>query len=190
MLSQKARAEFARCMQQPSMHASRWNNAWLQLCFDLFVEPQTNAWYSLQLWPRAKHDMDMQRTPALTVMRHNIDLDADGRRAGRSDAAPVSDVQSVLVIDYLDTSSWNDPTAISNLENRVRSQTAHILEMHAGEYGYGQGAVYFILAVGQSWRFGMRDKEGFKYISNWHSSIEGLEARRDLQRLVDAVERL
>ena len=102
----------------------------------------------------------------------------------------MSDVQSVVIVDYIDSSSWNDPSAISGLERRVRAQTAHLLEMHPGEYGYGRNAVFFVLAVGQSWRFGMRDADGFKYISNWHGSIDSLEARRDLQRLVDAVERL
>ncbi|KAL5528785.1 hypothetical protein ACEPAF_7922 [Sanghuangporus sanghuang] len=140
--------------------------------------------------------MDMHRTPALTVMRHNIDLRTANNNgepsapSSSSEFAPVSDVQSVVVIDYIDSSSWNDPNAISGLERRVRAQTAHILGMHPGEYGYGRNAVFFILAVGQSWRFGMRDADGFKYISNWHSSIDSLEARRDLQRLVDSVERL
>lgn len=191
MLSAKTLAAFQGCARNSPQHASRWTNVWVLLAYDLFVEPQTRSWYSIQPWARDKHNMDALRTSSLTILRHNIDLrDSTGGSSSPSEPAPASDVQSVVLIDFLDISSWGDTTALARFEECVIAQTSHVLAMPAGDYGYGLDAVYFIMAVGTHWRFGLRNATGFRYESTWYNALNDSNAQAGLARLVEMVEGL
>lgn len=199
-LSGKTIEEVSRFTAQPPLHPSHWNSVWVAVAFDLFVEPQTRAWYSIQPWPRDRHSMDLRRTPALTIVRNNIDLHAisssgasDGGSTSNDASAlphPVSDMQGVVLIDYLNSSSWGDADALRELEERVQGQTAHALSIRPGEYGYAIDTVYFIMAVGPRWRFGVRDAHGFRYLSDWYDLVRDVSTELAFDKLVDMVEKI
>ncbi|THH04404.1 hypothetical protein EW145_g5546 [Phellinidium pouzarii] len=186
MFSKKTRHEISLLTSTVPAHASHWNGVWLSIVFELFVEPQTRAWYSIQPWPRDRHAMYVRRTSALTVVRHNLDLS----EGVGTNPAPVSDVQGVVLIDYLNTPDWGDGQAVKGLEERMRSQAEYTLGMNAGEYAYGNKALYFVMGVGPHWRYGVRDAQGFRYLCKWHNRLDDVDAYVDFLRLVELVEQL
>lgn len=99
-------------------------------------------------------------------------------------------MQGVILIDYLNASSWGDPSALKELEERIQNQTAYALSIRPGEYGYARDTIYFIMAIGVRWRFGVRDAFGFRYLSNWCDLTMTDASETTFKMLVDMVEQV